>query len=105
MFPQTLLVISSLSVVLAVASALVARAAARVARADLRTLILDMERLQAENEGLLVRLRRIEGRQTARIGRDGNKNQDNGLPDPIRDPEGWRAAVRMIPLKPRKDLQ
>jgi hypothetical protein len=61
--------------------------------------------LFAEHEGLLVRLRRIEGRQTARLGRDGQKQPDNGLPDPQRDPEGWRAAVRMIPLKPRKDLQ
>lgn len=87
--------------VVALASAVVARAAARDARADLRNLTLAMERLGAEHEGLIVRLRRIEGRQTARIGRD---QPTNGLPDPQRDPEAWRAAVRRIPIK-KEDLQ
>lgn len=102
MIPQTLLAILSISVLLALASAVVARAAARDARADLRNLILSMERMQAENEGLLIRLRRIEGRQTARLGRD--KPQDpNGLPDPTQNPEAWRAAVRrMAIVKPKQ---
>jgi len=103
-FPQTLLVFSSLSFVLGLASALVARAAARDARASLRALVLDMERLNAEHEGLLVRLRRVEGRQTARIGRDSPRQPENGLPDPTVNPEAWRAAVRrMQPNK--KEIQ
>lgn len=105
-FPQTLLVILSLSVGLAGVSAWLARAAARQARADLRSLILDMERLGAEHEGLLVRLRRVEGRQTARMGREGQSGQPDGFPDPNRDPEGWRAAVRRLAIvKPRGELQ
>jgi hypothetical protein len=84
----------SLSVLFSMASAAVARAAARESRARLRELILDMERLASEHEGLLVRLRRVEGRQTARIGRDGPKPTDDGLPDPTSNPEAWRAAIR-----------
>lgn len=107
MIPQTLLGLLSLSVLVAVASAIVARAAARDARADLRNLVLAFERISAEQEGLLVRLRRIEGRQTARLGRDGPPGQVDGFPDPNRDPEGWRSAVRRMAIqpKPRGDLQ
>lgn len=107
MTPQTLLLALSLSVFIAFASAWVSRAAARDARSVLRELVLNMERLQAEHEGLLVRLRRVEGRQTARLGRDGPKIGANGLPDPLVDPEGWRAAVRRIPLtnKPPREIQ
>jgi len=93
-FPPTLLAILSLSVLLSLASAAVARAAARDARARLRELVLEMERLSAEHEGLLIRLRRVEGRQTARIGRDAPKQPDDGLPDPNSNPEAWRAAIR-----------
>lgn len=107
MVPTGFFVLGALAVLVALASAVVARAAARDARADLRNLVLAMERIGAEQEGLLVRLRRIEGRQTARLGRDGPPGQADGFPDPNRDPEGWRAAVRRMAIqpKPRGDLQ
>lgn len=100
MFAQTLLVGASLCFVLALASALVARAAARRARASVRDLELAMDKLQSEFLAVTIRLRRVEGRQTARLGRDGPR-ASNGLPDPAVDPEGWRAAVRRIPQKPQ----
>lgn len=108
MLPQTLFWFSSLCLVLSVASALVARAAARQARADLRELMLNQDRLDAEIIGLAVRQKRLEGRQTARIGRDGPKATDNGLPDPQQNPEAWRAAVRRMAIqspKPSGELQ
>ena len=94
MFPQTLLVVSSLFCVLGFVSAVVARAAARQARADLRQLRYEMDNLGAQFDGVTIHLRRVEGRQTARIGRDEGRSAPDTLPDPSRDPEAWRAAVR-----------
>lgn len=89
---------------LAVASALVARAAARRARALLRELRGDLDYLLADQERLRVQFARLEGRQTARLHRakPDETASDDGLPDPNRDPEKWRAAVRLLGLKKSK---
>lgn len=100
--PQTFLVGTSLCFVLAVAAALVARGAAVRARAYLRDLQYQMDRIESEFLGVTIRLRRVEGRQTARMGRDSPKNS-SGLPDPSLDPEGWRAAVRRIQVHSKKE--
>jgi len=81
--------------VVALASALVARSAARDARAQLSNLWRQIESLHADQAALLIRAKRIEGRQTARLGRDQvNAADPSGLPDPNVNPDAWRAAVR-----------
>ncbi len=90
---------------LAGASALVARAAARRARADLRELWREVEQLHADHQVNLVRLKRVEGRQTARLGRETSGSAtSNGLPDPAVDPEAWRRqAVLKFGNKPTRE--
>lgn len=102
-YAQTILALTSLCFVLAMASAVVARRAARTARSELRDLTFAMDRLESEFLAVTIRLKRVEGRQTARLGRDGPARGQSGLPDPHLDPEGWRAAVRRMAIKPREE--
>lgn len=92
---------------LSVVSALVSRAAARDTRALLRVMRSDLDYLASELELMRTQFRRIEGRQTARMGRDGAKPSATGeqLPDPSTNPEAWRAAVRLIGLKRQQKEQ
>lgn len=87
--------------VFSVASALVARSAARDARSTIRRTRADLECLSLEMSAVSVAIRRVEGRQTGLNRKNLQPATHNGLPDPQLDPEGWRAAVRRINMKPQ----
>lgn len=96
-----LLTLLGLLFVFTAASALVARSAARDARSTLRQTRTDLESLFIQVSALSVAIRRVEGRQTGLSRKNLQPTTHNGLPDPQMDPEGWRAAVRRIPMKPQ----
>jgi hypothetical protein len=93
--------------VFSIASALVSRSAARDARSTIRRTRADLESLSLELSALSVAVRRVEGRQTGLSRRNQQPVTENGLPDPTLNPEGWRAAVRRMAIKPtdKKDIQ
>lgn len=82
-------------------SALIARSAAQDARATLRATRTDLESLFIQVSALSVAIRRVEGRQTGLSRKNLQPATHNGLPDPQVDPEGWRAAVRRMNMKPQ----
>lgn len=96
-----ILLVSALFTCLATASALVARSAAAEARSitrNVRSQLNELELLSVQNQANIKRL-------TASVGALSRRNilprepTENGLPDPIENPEKWRAAVRMQALK------
>ena len=111
MTASLILLVSGVFVCLAVASALVARAAAADCRSltrNVRSQLNELELLTAQNQAHIKRV-------TSSVGALSRRNiapvepDNGGLPDPIKDPEKWRAAVRMhaakITHKTKGDLQ
>jgi beta-phosphoglucomutase-like phosphatase (HAD superfamily) len=92
----TFLIAAAIILALSCASALVARAAAREARSALRQTRTDLEALFLQVSALSAAIRRVEGRQTGLLRNPKQVLTDDGLPDPLTNPEGWRAAVRRM---------
>lgn len=96
-----------LALVVALASAFAARAAAE----DARGIVSRVQREQFDQGQLLERhsvaMRRLEGRVSGGLRRHQEPERtpdllDNGLPDPAKNPEGWRTAVvRQFAQKPK----
>ena len=103
----SLFTLGMIGLVFAVASALVARAAAADARMTVRATRTDVEALYLQVSALSAAIRRVEGRQTGLSRRNVQPETVNGLPDPQLNPEGWRAAVRRMAVKPndKKEIQ